>query len=623
MINKSKAASLLVALFAATALAACGGNGSSSAAASSSKAASSTATSSSTAKSSSAAASSSSAAASSSAASSSSAVVSSSSSNVPAVPVVEGKVTFYFHFKASEKVASLPEYVSPYMDGVINGWNQHPGDSTKADPVEFQLLTGTTDVYYGQIAVNWADISADAGYQLTLGYNAKAKVGNSMMGVDYTMKSDYCNTFSGLSHPVFAEPKDGIVDLMGDGVDYQTFSACPVAPVVLKNYTLTFDTSTLTDIPTHVTGFMIKGSFNNWTSVAMTQDATTKTLYSIVLGDLIASAQVQFCVAPVTLAIHDVQDAYLLTGTGTHLADEMDTTDTTKIKKPGNLTYTPLKIDGDNAKQSWGKLTTYTGYTWPTAPVAMTNDVTITLTNSGTGTVASDATLYIAGNFLAKTWGDAVGVATCAMTKSTDGKTYTFVIDKQYLYQGVDYAFDVITNSNWKGKLAMTKGDGLADFAFQAKKNYSACDITGDFAKIGVEDSGGTIDYHGNFVNGIVITLTNSGTGTLKEGAVLAVAGGWNGWSYVEANYMTKSTDGTKWTYTFADGVVNANETYEFGIITNSNWSGKLVMTDPTDATKLTNLAFTAVAGKTHVNVAGDFAKIGVTDSAATIEYVA
>ena len=214
MINKSKAASLLVALFAATALAACGGNGSSSAAASSSKAASSTATSSSTAKSSSAASSSSSTAASSSSAAQSSSSTTSSSAPAVDIPTKADNFTFYFHFKASDTVKSLETWTSPYIDGVFNSWNAHPG-------VEMKALTGT-DIYYAFVektAVNWATNANDLGYQLCLGYNSTSGVGESMQGVaGYTYKSDFSTLFSGTSHPVWATkgaavPTSDLIDL--------------------------------------------------------------------------------------------------------------------------------------------------------------------------------------------------------------------------------------------------------------------------------------------------------------------------------------------------------------------------------------------------------------------------
>jgi hypothetical protein len=598
MINKRRITSLILGVLATTALAACGGQTKSSTPAASSTTPVSSAPASSTPT----------------------PVSSTPASSTASIPVVEGKVTFYFHFKATDAVASLPTYVSPYLDGVMNGWTEHPSDpATANDPVEMKLLAGT-DIYYGSIAVDWAKISADAGYQITLGYNASSGVSLAKQGVDYTHKSDYCATFSGLSHPVFSEPKNSLVDLMGgEGVDYQTFTTIPPEPVILHHYSLALDPSELTDAPTDnwFKGYMIKGSFNSWTSVALakgTGDYAND--YVIDLGDVIATAKIEFCVAPVTTAIHEVKDDYLLTGTGTHLADTVDANDATKITKPGNLTITPLKLDKDNHTQVWGKLQTYTGYKWPTAPVAMTDDITVTFTNSGTDAMPSTVTsVRLVGEVTNWTPSDTAN----EMTKSADGKSYTFTISHlksdgtQLLYVDVIYNFKIVANGDWAGAVC---GDAATDsnMTFQAGAKKIHLDVSSDWSKFGVTKANGTVNYYGDGINGVVVTLKNSGTAGLASTVTsLSLVGELTSWdNTATANDMTK-VDANTYTFAIPDGKVYAGTTYGLKVIANHAWANDVATASDG------NLSYTAVKGQAKVTITADFSTIGSAITVGTV----
>jgi len=639
MINKSKAASLLVALFAATALAACGGNGSSSAAASSSKAASSTATSSSTAKSSSAASSSSSTAASSSSAAQSSSSTTSSSAPAVDIPTKADNFTFYFHFKASDTVKSLETWTSPYIDGVFNSWNAHPG-------VEMKALTGT-DIYYAFVektAVNWATNANDLGYQLCLGYNSTSGVGESMQGVaGYTYKSDFSTLFSGTSHPVWATkgaavPTSDLIDLRayefgddshvwtGEGNDYMTFKAQPVKPVVLSDYKIAVDLSAITAAaPSYITGYMVKGSYDGWAGSTLLEKGTGEyaSKYIIKCGDVIANAQIQFCVAPVTLALSEVNDSYIFKD-ATFDYNDSTVTDPKDVgtfilnddKSNGNAALTPLSADGNGATASWGKFKLQTGYTWPLAPVAMTSDVTITVSNSGTGALATGAKLYFAGNIGENQWGAAVGKDACAFTVSGDKLVYT--ISKSLLYVNVEVQFGLITNSNWVGKLVMADKNGaLTNCAFKPAANRTYIDISADFAKIGVEDQAGTFSYHGDYLDAgktITIDFVNSGTAALASGVTPCIPGEFDSWN--NQTEMTLVTADVKWTYSFVTTAkqVELGTGLGFKITTKGAWDGALAGDGGanlalviTDATKLT------------ATVTGDYSLLGAAGGVATV----
>ena len=198
------------------------------------------------------------------------------------------------------------------------------------------------------------------------------------------------------------------------------------------------------------------------------------------------------------------------------------------------------------------------------------------------------------------------------MTENEGVYSYEITAD---IYVGVALEFGIISNSTWAGKLS---AEGGANFKIIPEVNKTKFDIVGDLSKNGVEDSVGTYDYHGDFVNGIVITVSDIEGGTgLGEGKHLYVAGSWNGWGLGDndANIMTEN-EGV-YTYTIADNTATIGAKLEFGIISNSSWAGKL------SAEGGANFSFTVEAGKLHVNIVGDLAKNGVENSVGTLAYVA
>jgi hypothetical protein len=539
------------------------------------------------------------------------------------IPTRADNFTFYFHFKASDTVKSLEKWTSPYIDGVFNSWNAHPG-------VEMTALAGS-DVYYCYVPkadVSWEKNANDLGYQLCLGYNATSGVGASMQGVaGYTYKSDFSTNFSGVSHPVWATkgaavPDTDLIDLRaytyskdqhvwdGAGDDFMTFKAQPVEPVVLKNYQIAVDlTAVKAAAPTHVTDYMVKGSYDGWAKskslVAGTGDYLGK--YIIDCGDVIAGAQIQFCVAPVTLAITEVTDAYIFT-TATFGDSDVGTFDTASK----NAALTPLKLDGDNHVASWGAYTVPEGYVWPIAPVAMTEDVTITLSNSGKGALATGTTIYVAGS-----WNGWSADAANAMTANTDG-TYSYVIPAAKMFVNVELQFGIITNSDWKGKLVAadtTDPAKLVNFAFRPAEHMLLLDVAGDFALLGVTDAAGTLNYHGAYIPaGTVITIdfVNSGTGALATGVVPCIPGAFDSWN----NATAMTANGAKWSYTITATAKQLQffASYEFKITPTGTWDGAIA------GAAGANLSFAiADIAKLTVTVSGDYALLGAAGGVGTV----
>ena len=536
------------------------------------------------------------------------------------IPTKADNFTFYFHFKASDKVKSLEKWTSPFIDGVFNGWDAHPG-------VEMTALTGT-DIYYAFVektAVNWEKNANDLGYQLCLGYNDASGVGDSMKGIaGYTYKNDFALNFSGVSHPVWATkgaavPEKDVIDLRaytygddqhvwtGNGDDFMSFAAQPVEPVILKNYKITVDLSEVKkSAPDYISGYMVKGSYDSWAkSTLMTAGTgTSADIYTIDCGDVIAGAQIEFCVAPVTLAITEVQDAYVFKdGTGTFVAGTSGN---------GNASLTPLKLDGNDHTEAWGKFALQTGYVWPIAPVAMTEDVTITLSNSGTGALAAGTTIYVAGS-----WNGWSADAANAMTANADG-TYSYVIPAAKMYVNVELQFGVITNSNWTGKLVAadaTDPTKLVNFAFRPAEHMLLLDLAGDFALLGVTDSAGTLSYHGAYIpeaTVITIDFVNSGTGALATGVAPCIPGAFDGWD----NATAMTANGTKWSYTITAKAKQFQffASYEFKITPTGTWDGAIAGADGA------NLSFSiSDITKLTVTVSADYALLGAAGGVGTV----
>ena len=538
------------------------------------------------------------------------------------VPTEADKTTFYI--EVSPESVALPTWCSYFLTGCMNGWAMTPNNGA----IELQQLSDT-NIYYAIVA-DYDDEAnaADRGYQVTMGYNADSGLGDEKQGIDWSYKGKSNASFSGLDHPTFDAPVNGVVHITAkwsdDTVDADGFEwdeALP-EPVVIHNYTVKFALGD--DVvaavtawnaekgDSGVTGYAVKGAHNGWTWTAM--DKVDNTHYSFTVDSIICGVKYEMCVAPMTAAGVD-GDAYSLTGDGVKNDDVTDEDGTYHI---GNFSFSPLSLDLDDYVWDWGTLhlpTKVNGakegtYALPTA-TKLAHSVTVRVFDieGGTG-LAEGLSLYIAGKFSG--WGEAVGNDDYKLVLEGDAYVYTFTMD---LYVGVAIEFGIISNKDWAGKLS---AEGGANFKLVPELNKTKFDIVGDLSKNGVEDSVGTVNYHGDYVNGIVITVSDIEGGTgLGEGKHLYVAGSWNGWGPGEndANIMTEN-EGV-YTYTIADNTATIGAKLEFGIISNKDWAGKL------SAEGGNNFSFTVEAGKLHVNIVGDLAKNGVENSVGTLAYVA
>lgn len=551
------------------------------------------------------------------------------------IPEEEGKTAIYF--EVGEGSVALPAWASYYATGCWNGWATG-APTAENGIVEFQQL-GDTNVYYGYITgYDDTQYTADRGFQLAIGYNASAKLAPSASGMNWTYKSVSCASWPGVEHPTYAEPTDGKIFLQAiykDGTlgKGHVFEAFPPEPILLKNYSLEFAVSDalkekLAGDYSYCT-LAIKGSFNDW-SVVPLDYVKDKDVYSIKLGDVIAGAPGEMCVGLVNQT-GILEDKYSLTkgkdaagkeSEGSKKEDTVGKDD--GVYHLGNLTYNPIKLDGDNHAAFWGTLDIPTkqngskdadkvAYEFPGLPKKVESAFDIVLKNSGTGALPEGTVPHFAGDF--NGWPNKDHDE---FTLGEDG-TYTYKVTptaEKPVYYDVAYGMKV-TAGDW------TKPQVESETGNIAIKLTSAMSmpvtVSFDFAKLGVEKTLATVQYGNPMTKDIKINVSSdSAEHVLAEGANLYVAGSWNGWGdavTTEAGKMVK--EGDKYVYTIPANTMNIGTSLQFGVITNSAWAGKL------SAAGGSNFSFTIEGDKTNVNIVGDLSKCGVKDSVGTLEYVA
>lgn len=314
------------------------------------------------------------------------------------VPVVDGKYTLYFTFKANDEVSAIPAYDVPYFTGAATGW----GTTAYAEGAEKYALPFTalanSNVWYLQIDKTlFADVDGKfdmtkRGYQITLGWSSTSGAPASQQGIDWSYKNDYSALFPGTAHPKMDAPDTkGIVDLFGgtaviadpdtaytgdEGyvvdpaakLDYLTFSATKAAPVQIKNRSIKF---TIADKdkaglarPGYVADFYATGSYQSWNGVldeAHKLTAAADGSYTVALGDVWG----------------DVKIEWMVVCTVKNSAGKVVTTSFWANKAAAaNLAYTPVSIDGDNYTEDIGAIT---WEAWPADP-NIQYDVTLGVT---------------------------------------------------------------------------------------------------------------------------------------------------------------------------------------------------------------------------------------------------
>ena len=186
----------------------------------------------------------------------------------PAVPVEDGKVTFYFEMADNEAAVEIPSYCNVFLTGAFAGWKTAPGEA-----VTMQRLAEDSNVWYGQWEGD-ATTLEDKGYQLTVGYSADS--GSMSTGVNWSYKSEECKEASGESgveNANFELSADGKTASLGQ----HHWEEVPGPVVKVQNVTVAITFATA--VPEWVTIFM-PGSINGWVcnaSDAMTPSTDRKT----------------------------------------------------------------------------------------------------------------------------------------------------------------------------------------------------------------------------------------------------------------------------------------------------------------------------------------------------------
>ena len=174
------------------------------------------------------------------------------------VPVEEGKVTFYFEL--GEGSQAIPDYCAPYLTGKFADINAEAWPTAADKAVEMKLVSGSTTLYYGTIALDVEALAAlpesdkPYDYQLTLGYTPDS--GNPSTGVNWGFKSDVCSAGGDFDNPHF-EIVDGKANL-----GTHKWEKVP-GPVLLAE-NVTFEVKLAEPAPSYVKLFAPGAYLNNW-----------------------------------------------------------------------------------------------------------------------------------------------------------------------------------------------------------------------------------------------------------------------------------------------------------------------------------------------------------------------
>lgn len=187
------------------------------------------------------------------------------------VPVVDGKVTFYFTLAGLD---GIPEYGAVFYAGGLTGW-------TEAGAPAFTQLNDTS-VYYVQLEVDNTLNQWDE-YSLTLGYSAASGLPADKLGVQWSLKSDECNAIPFPDNMKF-EMADGATTV---NLGTHTFSTALSAPETVDKVTLKV---TFAEPLAETDEVYLMGGFNGWNwANAKTTANESYTTYSLELTDILCT----------------------------------------------------------------------------------------------------------------------------------------------------------------------------------------------------------------------------------------------------------------------------------------------------------------------------------------------
>lgn len=291
-----------------------------------------------------------------------------------------------------EPVTTFADYLSFYVAGSFEGWK------IAKDSVELAAVEGH-DGYYGTSLdwtydpIKYAGTEDPAAYQITLGYNSKAGVSDTMFGIDWNYKSVQCAAFPGLTNPTYTVAASGKSIYFGE----QTWSATKPAPVKIENYTVNF---VITDVPTYV-DLYTTGGFNGWADgnkdgvfsidnlagQKLTKVEGKTDVYSFNFGTVIKGAAVSYKIVAIT-----TKSTGFWGNEGAYSGDV----------STGNPVFTPIAADDYASAEDYVTQWSFgsEGHEWPADPAAVTFDVNIVVTVSDYSTTDTtyDA-LSIKGSF--------------------------------------------------------------------------------------------------------------------------------------------------------------------------------------------------------------------------------
>jgi hypothetical protein len=381
------------------------------------------------------------------------------------VPTQEGSYTFTF--KMSDDSAAQESYASVYLTGNFNNF------ATGYDAVEMQQLEGDTSVWYAFVDASLVEADTTYGYQLVIGYNESANMADASSGLqwDDTRKTDEALALAGGTDNLIYTLTEGsyVIDL-GTHKFSHTLPA-PADP--LKNYTLKFTFTK--SVPTWGQP-LIFGSINGW--VTPSSDKTDKENEEIINAAKLTTADPDRKVRTITydeIYANSYQYKLLVEYTTATTSITWNAVDETQENK----TLLIYQTDGDNYTLDLGTVTMDFATKLPDPESVV--DIDFVLVNSGTGELGEGVVPAICGDFTS--W------AYTEMTKQEDGS----YILADYTVSIASHQLGIVNfaegGTSWVGKIAAEEGN----LQFTATATMTTVTISGDFSKLGIEASVGTV----------------------------------------------------------------------------------------------------------------------------------
>lgn len=387
------------------------------------------------------------------------------------LPTEDGKITLAFRLGNTEEI---PEYIGFFASGF---WSEHADDdgswnttwATGLDCPEFQLLEGSTNVYYAMVDDNIADYqgSQNGQYSLLMGYASTSSAPNKGLVWNDAYKSDECLSYAYPSNPEWTLDDNIAWLTTEDNPDaIHNFSQLPPEPIILKNYTMTFQFKVGEDVfetPSWADAYMV-GSINGWADsgdlagkkLTKVEDEKLGVVYRITIPEVVAGSSMDYQVILCDAGITDVTEM----NWGHPMTD-------------GNQKYTFYEIDGDNYVTDPIVIAKDPEIVWPDPSANIDVKFIFANTEDG-GEIGNDAD------------GNPIVPGVTGSFTGWDYKPMTLE-DTQWVITlsipvGEGLQFGITSDKAWTFAIA---AEGGANFTFDCTEDTKTVTVTSDYANMG------------------------------------------------------------------------------------------------------------------------------------------